>query len=109
MHVFQKPIRRDLAAATGGLSFLVSQGANRGELQTHSDRIDEGRHCTWPRPLDHSGRKIGEVRLFGQIDLGWRLARLIVERLDLYVDPDALFDVQIKRIHGIQAPIAQSP
>jgi glycogen phosphorylase len=27
------------------------------------------------------------------------LARLIVERLDLYVDPDALFDVQIKRIH----------
>src|SRR5207247_9703723 len=25
--------------------------------------------------------------------------RLIVERLDLYVDPDALFDVQIKRIH----------
>src|SRR5215813_8158381 len=27
------------------------------------------------------------------------LARLIVERLDLSVDPDALFDVQIKRIH----------
>jgi starch phosphorylase len=27
------------------------------------------------------------------------LARLIVERLDLRVDPDALFDVQIKRIH----------
>jgi starch phosphorylase len=27
------------------------------------------------------------------------LARVIVERLDLYVDPDALFDVQIKRIH----------
>src|SRR5262245_41865053 len=27
------------------------------------------------------------------------LARLIVERLDLYVDPHALFDVQIKRIH----------
>jgi starch phosphorylase len=27
------------------------------------------------------------------------LARLIVERLDLYVDPDALFDMQIKRIH----------
>jgi starch phosphorylase len=27
------------------------------------------------------------------------LARLIVERLDLDVDPDALFDVQIKRIH----------
>ena len=74
MHVFQKPIRRDLASATGGLSFLVSQGANRGELQTHSDRIDEGRHCTWPRPLDHSGRKLGEVRLFGQIDLGRRFA-----------------------------------
>src|SRR5438034_161693 len=27
------------------------------------------------------------------------LARLIIERLDLHVDPDALFDVQIKRIH----------
>ena len=27
------------------------------------------------------------------------LARVIVERLDLYVDPAALFDVQIKRIH----------
>src|SRR6266700_713670 len=27
------------------------------------------------------------------------LARLIIERLDLRVDPDALFDVQIKRIH----------
>jgi glycogen phosphorylase len=27
------------------------------------------------------------------------LARLIVERVDLSVDPDALFDVQIKRIH----------
>jgi glycogen phosphorylase len=27
------------------------------------------------------------------------LARLIAERLDLSVDPDALFDVQIKRIH----------
>ena len=27
------------------------------------------------------------------------LARLIVERLDMSVDPDALFDVQIKRIH----------
>src|ERR671930_706334 len=27
------------------------------------------------------------------------LTRLIVERLDLRVDPDALFDVQIKRIH----------
>jgi len=27
------------------------------------------------------------------------LARLIVERLHLTVDPDALFDVQIKRIH----------
>src|SRR5262249_55190854 len=27
------------------------------------------------------------------------LARLIMERLDLRVDPDALFDVQIKRIH----------
>jgi starch phosphorylase len=27
------------------------------------------------------------------------LARLIVERVDLRVDPDALFDVQIERIH----------
>ena len=27
------------------------------------------------------------------------LARLIIERLDLRVDPDALFDVHIKRIH----------
>ena len=29
----------------------------------------------------------------------WRSRALIAERLDLRVDPDALFDVQIKRIH----------
>ena len=29
----------------------------------------------------------------------WRLARLVAERLGVGLDPDALFDVQIKRIH----------
>src|SRR5271166_5132014 len=74
MHILQKPIRRNLAPATRRLSFLVGQRADGGELQAHSDRIDKGRHCAWPRPLDHSSRKLAEVRLLGQVDLIWPLA-----------------------------------
>ena len=61
--IFQKPIRRNLAPSAHRLSFLVGQRANGGELQPHSDRIDEGRHGAWHRLLNHSGRKLAEVRL----------------------------------------------
>jgi starch phosphorylase len=39
--------------------------------------------------------RVGAVKRANKV----ALARLIVERLDLSVNPDALFDVQIKRIH----------
>ncbi|RXF75328.1 glycogen/starch/alpha-glucan phosphorylase [Hansschlegelia zhihuaiae] len=39
--------------------------------------------------------KLAEARRANKIDL----ARVIAERNDVWVDPDALFDVQIKRIH----------
>ena len=74
MHVLKEPIGWDFATASLSARFLIGERSERSELQAHADGVDEGCHCTWPRPLDHSGRELAEIGLSGQIDLIGRSA-----------------------------------
>jgi starch phosphorylase len=63
--------------------------------------------CDWVRELDRLSDLEAHVDDAGYLDC-WReakcqaktrLAKLVLERNDLLIDPDSMFDIQVKRIH----------
>ena len=83
--------RRWLNQANPGLSALISARIGKDWLKD----LDQLRRLA---PLaDDAGFRNEFVRVKLQNKL--RLADMIAQRLDIRVDPDSMFDVQIKRIH----------
>ena len=83
--------RRWLLQANPDLTKLLREVCGDAVLDdpTHMVRLADHAEDRGMQERIRAGKRANKVAL----------ARLIVERLDLSVDPDALFDVQIKRIH----------
>jgi len=83
--------RRWLNQANPGLSVLITRHIGRDWLKD----LDQLRRLT---PL---AGDVGFCQEFARVKRGnkVRLGRVIAQRLGIRVDPDSLFDVQIKRIH----------
>ena len=108
--VFQRPARSSIpdriVNKTNGITFRRwLHQANPGS-DAAARRCDRRRACwTIPTVLGALGRSPTMPRFserFAAVKRGQqgaRCARIIAERLGISVDPDALFDVQIKRIH----------
>ena len=83
--------RRWLYQANPGLTRLLSEACGT-DIRDNSDAIGRfAQHAEDPRLLE----RLRAVKRANRLTLG----RVIRERLGLSVDPAALFDVQIKRIH----------
>ena len=83
--------RRWLNQANPGLSALISARIGKDWLKD----LDQLRKLA---PLaDDAEFRAGFVRVKSENKI--RLAQVIAQRLDLRVDPESMFDVQIKRIH----------
>ena len=83
--------RRWLAQANPGLATLLDQRLGRG-WRRQLDQLDSLRHA-----LDLPGF-LGAVRKVKRQNKE-RLGRLVLKQLGIDLNPDALFDVQVKRIH----------
>ncbi len=83
--------RRWLAQANPGLAQLIDQRIGRG-WRRHLDDLEGLRHS-----LDLPGF-LGAFRRVKRQNKE-RLAELVLNRLGVKLNPDALFDVQVKRIH----------
>jgi starch phosphorylase len=83
--------RRWLAQANPGLAALLDQRLGRG-WRRQLDQLEGLRHA-----LDLPGF-LGAVRKVKRQNKE-RLARLVLKQLGVDLNPDALFDVQVKRIH----------
>ena len=83
--------RRWLAQANPGLAALLDQRLGRG-WRRQLDQLDSLRHA-----LDLPGF-LGAVRKVKRQNKE-RLGRLVLKQLGIDLNPDALFDVQVKRIH----------
>ena len=83
--------RRWLAQANPGLAELIDQRIGRG-WRRHLDELEGLRHA-----LDLPGF-LGAFRRIKRQNKD-RLARLVHKQLGVTLNPDALFDVQVKRIH----------
>ena len=83
--------RRWLAQANPALASLLDQRLGRG-WRRQLDQLDGLRHA-----LDLPGF-LGAVRKVKRQNKE-RLARLVLKQLGVDLNPDALFDVQVKRIH----------
>jgi starch phosphorylase len=83
--------RRWLNQANPGLSALITSRIGRNWLKD----LDQLRELT-PLAADPAFcQEFARVKRANKV----RLAQLIVQRVGLIVDPDSMFDVQIKRIH----------
>ena len=83
--------RRWLMQANPGLSKLLCEVCGAAVLDDQTTMVRLANHAN-----DASlQERFGAVKRANKV----ALARLIYERMELRVDPDALFDVQIKRIH----------
>jgi len=83
--------RRWLAQANPGLAALLDQRLGRG-WRRQLDQLEGLKHA-----LDLPGF-LGAVRKVKRQNKE-RLARLVLQQLGVDLNPDALFDVQVKRIH----------
>ncbi|NYG34946.1 glycogen/starch/alpha-glucan phosphorylase [Sphaerotilus montanus] len=83
--------RRWLAQANPGLATLLDQRLGRG-WRRQLDQLEGLKHA-----LDLPGF-LGAVRKVKRQNKE-RLARLVLQQLGVDLNPDALFDVQVKRIH----------
>jgi starch phosphorylase len=83
--------RRWLAQANPGLAALLDQRLGRG-WRRQLDQLDGLKHA-----LDLPGF-LGAVRKVKRQNKE-RLARVVLQQLGVELNPDALFDVQVKRIH----------
>jgi starch phosphorylase len=83
--------RRWLMQANPGLTRVLCATCGEAVLDdpAHAARLAEQATDSGVQELVHAGKRANKIAL----------ARLIADRLDLRVDPDALFDIQIKRIH----------
>ncbi|BDI05697.1 alpha-1,4 glucan phosphorylase [Sphaerotilus microaerophilus] len=83
--------RRWLSQANPGLSALIDQRIGRN-WRRHLDELEGLRHAL---------EVPGFLAAFRMVKRGnkERLARLVLERLGVTLNPDALFDVQVKRMH----------
>jgi starch phosphorylase len=83
--------RRWLSQANPGLSALIDQRIGRN-WRRHLDELEGLRHAL---------EVPGFLAAFRKVKRGnkERLARLVLERLGVTLNPDALFDVQVKRMH----------
>ncbi len=83
--------RRWLSQANPGLSALIDQRIGRN-WRRHLDELEGLRHAL---------EVPGFLAAFRKVKRGnkERLARLVLERLGVALNPDALFDVQVKRMH----------
>ncbi len=83
--------RRWLVQANAGLARVLRAACGEAVLDDPKQMVRLAEQAEDPALQE----RIGAVKRANKI----ALARLISDRLDLQVDPDALFDVQIKRIH----------
>jgi len=83
--------RRWLHQANRGLSGLISSRIGKGWI-ANLDELQQLRPYASDAKFRHEFRKVKHANKV-------RLAAVIQQRLGITVDPDSLFDVQIKRIH----------
>ncbi len=83
--------RRWLNECNPGLTKLIGERIGQGFLDNIGELKKLDAHAEDPDFQDQFGRVKRDNKV--------RLAQLIRERTGLLVDPDALFDVQIKRVH----------
>ncbi|MCK6424909.1 MAG: glycogen/starch/alpha-glucan phosphorylase [Burkholderiaceae bacterium] len=83
--------RRWLAQANPGLAALIDQRIGRN-WRRHLDELEGLRHALEVPGFLAAFRKVKRANKE-------RLARLVLERLGVALNPDALFDVQVKRMH----------
>jgi len=83
--------RRWLNQANPGLSALISRHIGQGWLKN----LSQLRRLVPLADDDGFRAEFAQVKRDNKV----RLARVIAQRLHLKVDPDSLFDVQVKRIH----------
>ncbi|KQN64024.1 glycogen phosphorylase [Erwinia sp. Leaf53] len=83
--------RRWLALANPALSGVLDEAIGRNWRTDLSQLDDLKQHIDFPNFIE----QVSEAKLVNKK----RLAQFIAQKMDIVVDPHAMFDVQIKRIH----------